>query len=274
MSNAEESKSKEQLPYFDPSLVIDTRLSEIERQQREDKAEQRKHARSQRVTNWLLTVFTGLLFFTSVGSDVLLLRQTSITKESADAAKRVAETSAKELELTQRPWVKVQATISGPLTFDSNGVSVSLLVAISNIGRTPAMGLWVYPKLILGQPKADPVRDRASLCEDAASLSSIIGYTLYPNDKPFEQGWTFSASKTEIAEALKNIPFLVPIALVCVGYHPYFNEKTPYFTGVTYTIEQPRPDNPRLLVLMQPGKNIPAVQLRATEDWIAPIIVK
>ena len=75
MSESEERDRKQQPPYLDSALVIDTRLSEIERQQREEKAEQKKHNRSQRTTNWLLTIFTGLLFVTSVTSDVLILRQ-------------------------------------------------------------------------------------------------------------------------------------------------------------------------------------------------------
>jgi hypothetical protein len=86
VSNSEDQKRNQQPPYLDPSLVIDTRLSEIERQQREDKADSRKHERSQRNTNRLLTLFTGLLFVTSVISDILMLRYVGLTKESAVAA--------------------------------------------------------------------------------------------------------------------------------------------------------------------------------------------
>jgi hypothetical protein len=98
MSNSEEHERKQNPPYIDPALIIDTRLSEIERQQREEKAEQKKHASSQRITNWLLTIFTGLLFFTSVASDVLMLRYVDLTKKSAEAAESAAQTATKTLD--------------------------------------------------------------------------------------------------------------------------------------------------------------------------------
>ena len=94
-----EHHSETKPPYIDEGLVINTRLSEVERQQREDKEADKKHNRSQLITNQLLAVFTGFLFVTSVISDTILFRQTKATKESADAAKSAAETADKTLGL-------------------------------------------------------------------------------------------------------------------------------------------------------------------------------
>jgi hypothetical protein len=94
MNNPEERDRRSQPPYIDPSLIIDTRLREIERQQSEDKADQKKHEASQRKTNWLLTIFTALLFVTSAASDILMLRYVNLTKQSADAATSAANTAS------------------------------------------------------------------------------------------------------------------------------------------------------------------------------------
>jgi hypothetical protein len=77
-------------------------LAKIERQQREDKAEQKRHARSQRRTNWLLTIFTGLLFVTSFVSDVLILRQINVAKLSAEAAKTAAEQAKRSADAAEK----------------------------------------------------------------------------------------------------------------------------------------------------------------------------
>src|SRR5947209_7357941 len=101
MSDQKEQYPDKKPPYFDESLVINTRLSEIERQQNEDKKEQRKYNRSQLRFNKLLTIFTGLLFATSVIPDVLIWRYVNITKESADTAAVAAKTADDSFKLTR-----------------------------------------------------------------------------------------------------------------------------------------------------------------------------
>jgi len=98
MSHQERQKSQSDPPYFDNSLVINTRLSEIERQQHQEAAERKEHERSQRRSNWTMVVFTALLFVTSTVSDVILIRQTNIARESADAAKSAADAATRTLE--------------------------------------------------------------------------------------------------------------------------------------------------------------------------------
>ncbi len=96
MSDSEEKYRNKKPPYIDDDrLLINTRLSEIERQQNEDKKYQREYDRKQLKFNKLLTIFTGLLFVTSVVSDVLIWRYVSLTKQSAEAATSAADTASK-----------------------------------------------------------------------------------------------------------------------------------------------------------------------------------
>jgi hypothetical protein len=167
VSNPEERDRQQKPPYLDPALIVDTRLREIERQQAEEKGQQQEYNRKQLRFNGLLVLFTGLLFLTSIGSDFLLLRQTSISKESANAAKSAADTaqgvlaqnkiestaqairnrealeaSAKQSKaaldasiqsarLDQRAWVGI-SQISGPSFTDAKGAQVYIREGVND----------------------------------------------------------------------------------------------------------------------------------------------
>jgi hypothetical protein len=176
VGDQEQRDRKQNSPYFDDSLLINSRLSEVERQQREDKAEQRKHERSQRQTNWLITIFTGLLFVTSLASDLLMLRYVALTRESADAAKNVADTSAKTLATAYRPRVIVQSPYprdsldTGRLAMGFKVINYGLIAArnirfyefenisplsrIAKLDYRPANPLAGYPKTLI--PSTEP----------------------------------------------------------------------------------------------------------------------
>ncbi len=101
MSSPEEHDRKQPPPYLDPGLIIDTRLREVEKQQSEDRAEQKQHSRAQLSVNKYIAGFTGLLFLTSLVSDLMLQKQISVAKESADAARSAAMTADESLKITK-----------------------------------------------------------------------------------------------------------------------------------------------------------------------------
>jgi len=88
---AEQQQPEQRPPYIDEGLVINTRLNEIERRQLEEKAEEKEYKRRQLRFNRLTLIFTALLFLTSAVSDWLLLRQSIVSRDSADAAKKSAD---------------------------------------------------------------------------------------------------------------------------------------------------------------------------------------
>ena len=102
MSSPEEhDRTQRPPPYLDPGPIIDTRLREVERQQREDRLEQKQHSRDQLKVNKYIAGFTGLLFITSIVSNLMFQRQISIAKESADAARSAATTADESLKITK-----------------------------------------------------------------------------------------------------------------------------------------------------------------------------
>jgi len=84
--SAREDHHMQPAPFTDEGLVINTRLLAIEREQREEKVEQHKYNENQLRFNKWLTVFTGLLFATSIIADCLMIVQLRVAKVSADAA--------------------------------------------------------------------------------------------------------------------------------------------------------------------------------------------
>jgi len=74
-------------------------------------------------------------------------------KESADAAKSAADTAARQLELSARPWVSIKANIAGPLIFNKSAlkqghprapvVSINVAFTLTNVGGSPAQKTWI-----------------------------------------------------------------------------------------------------------------------------------
>jgi hypothetical protein len=172
VSSREADHPDKQQPYFDESLVINTRLNEIERQQREEKREQQEYNRNQLRFNKLLAIFTGLLFLTSLVANILMLRYVNITKEAADAAnisaqevKRSREVAESNLiqsregvakaerqsrdslnasinasRLDQRAWVGVDIFKAEPEIIEV-GKRTRLVLSFKNTGKTPARNI-------------------------------------------------------------------------------------------------------------------------------------
>ena len=92
MSPHEPHQNIPQPPYVgDEGLLINTRLNALEE-------EERQYKRRQLQINNRIALFTLLLVATSAVSDIILIRQTAATKESADAAASTARTAAGQLE--------------------------------------------------------------------------------------------------------------------------------------------------------------------------------
>jgi hypothetical protein len=111
LPNQEQHDPTKPPPYFDESLVINSRLNEIERHQREEKEEEREYKGRQLRFDRLMVVFTFLLFVTSAVSDVVYIRQASIAKDSSDAAKSAADTARKTLEAMNTGGAETKAQV-------------------------------------------------------------------------------------------------------------------------------------------------------------------
>jgi hypothetical protein len=126
-------------PFGDESLIINSRLREIERQQSEDKAAQKKHEASQRTTNWLMTVFTGLLFIANIVSDFVLIKQTNIARENANTAAESVKLTKDLLKGSQAAYFSGTGVMRGYVANDPRPVVAEM--DLINKGISIAKGI-------------------------------------------------------------------------------------------------------------------------------------
>jgi hypothetical protein len=221
VSNQEAGNPERETPPTEAIVVINARLDAMERQQRQDEEEERRHNLSQLRVNKTIAIFTGLLFVTSVVSDIFLLRQSSIGRDSADAAKSAAKTASESLLLQNRPWVKIRHRISSPLTFAIDAARMKLRDTLENVGPTVAVNVLTWEDMIpvdRDQSYATAFRRQREWCDANRHPNPVglSGYTLFPHD-PFEQESNVGSTKETIDRAIRESETVGKIRFVIVG---------------------------------------------------------
>jgi hypothetical protein len=96
-----------------------------------------------RPTDWLLVLFNGLLVLSTIALFVSGERNVEVARKSSLAAQRSADLAEKALVAANRPWIKVDVMVGGPIVYDVNGANFSIKFILKNIGRSPASNVWV-----------------------------------------------------------------------------------------------------------------------------------
>jgi len=168
-------------------------------------------------------------------------KQAGAAIAAAKAAESAANTAREEMELSQRPWLVVKATIASPLTYDKEGGHIMLHYAIVNVGHNPAIGVNIWPEFYVANgKKADPIIERRRLCKELEARQS--GETIYPG-QPFEINEQFSMSRADIDESTRAFGYAILLTSVvdCVNYHSNFSNQ-PYSVGDSYDLRAAAPD--------------------------------
>lgn len=135
---------------------------------------------------------------------------------SSEATRRVAETSIQQLEVTDRPWVRVAVSPTGPVEFltldrfnmvvppvttqdEGNrfGVGIRVEITLTNGGRSVANAVRVFSRVAFLSPRAmigsDPLDEPALSACRAAETKSAGTTELFPGetesvyDSPFAE---------------------------------------------------------------------------------------
>lgn len=140
MAGHEEYSSDKRAQYGDESLVINTRLDDLEREQKEEKRRDEDYKRKQLEFNHRTVFLTGVLVLATIAYDCVTGYIAYQAKLSADAAKSAANTAALSLNITQRAYVFPEAA-----TWVADGKAVN--VFIRNSGVSPATNATVQAQL-------------------------------------------------------------------------------------------------------------------------------
>ena len=212
-------------------------------------------------TLWL-TLFTGMLAAFTVWMALStkdlrdfaeeqardMKQSISVARDSAFAAQRSTELAEKSLVAANRPWVKVDIQIAGPIVYNVNGANITLRYILKNIGHSPAVNVGVNPRLIapiFSSDKPGNFDPRAELHKDIEALKArpvlSFGYSLFP-DEVIAQEVTVTMSNEEVKRATEIIGAIYPTIIGTVDYRMGFDDKV-HQTG--FIVEVRRNDAPR-----------------------------
>jgi len=164
-----------------------------------------------------------------------LVTATNRLANSSDIQSRI---NAKELELSERPWVFFDASITSPLTFDSSGARVGVRIVSRNTGHSPAAGISWQVKIIPFIPAPNAVGERERICKETEMQQAVnerTSYMLFPGGD-IQQDWVLKMDRGDIERTTKvNVGFITPTVIACVVYHPTF-KKAVYRTARIYNV--------------------------------------
>ncbi len=161
--------------------------------------------------------------------------QAKATQMSANAAQEQSSTSARELELSQRPWVAAKFTPVDKVLVDEEGMHLTVEMNAKDIGQSPAVRV-AYGFALMSFPR-DFYAARKELCK-----SQELGSKLKANGKFLETWFPGDANTVRVTITLPRKDFFAPekdrppqfvtapTVIACVAYRPSFKD-VEYHTG-------------------------------------------
>lgn len=203
----------------------------------------------------------GITFFYTLYA----AKQAKSSETAAIAAKSAAETAAGELELSERPWVYAELSLSSPLTFDATGVHVIYTVKLRNVGRSPAVHAQPMIVLVALQNELEIVEWQKRMgCRRTVPITDSEadqpGPTIFPDTdvppEPFEGILNPGEIEKGLLKHARPGSRVVNLYLVgCIAYQSSFNAKKLYETGISFGVGEP-------LLATDAGVSIPRSRLR------------
>jgi hypothetical protein len=203
---------------------------------------------------------------------ILNLFQSRATQQAANAARSTADETARQLELSQRPWISIDTSIASPLTFTPGGTAqVTLKFAVRNSGSTPAKGLSVQPEMYIpSRDNQDPVMERSKLCEQNRTRAAGADGILFPKSE-FTKFVTFYGDAKEIVKESNRTGSFSPAVIVCANYRSTFDDRPRYTTGIIYYLRRIDKSQPGIYSRMKNGVEVPQEALALIYDPIGAI---
>jgi hypothetical protein len=110
-------------------------------------------------------------------------RGTRAATAAAEAAVEANRLNREAFIAEQRPWLKIEAGIGGPLHWNMNGGNLSFVFDIENIGSSPALTTNVNIKLIIEPEDLKLEEKQRAFAEEVRTRGPFTGYTVFPGDK-------------------------------------------------------------------------------------------
>jgi hypothetical protein len=181
----DEKPANKQSPPIDDSLIINTRLIALEREQAEEKKRDAAYKTRQLLFNGLTVLFTFCLVVTNVIYDAFTLDIARQAKTSADAAKSAAETAQNSLKAYDQSFRQEQRAYLWASSFNMSNPPICAIpgrprvcadVHIVNSGKTPANGVHIHRYAAFG-PNALRTIAAMKVPEYTSPSGDVLGTT-------------------------------------------------------------------------------------------------
>lgn len=224
-------------------------------------------------TYWLVLITASVSFMIFIA----MLVQIEITKlqwkamqEGLDETRKMAgemseqrKIALRQLETTDRPWLKVQIQFTSPLAFTEEGASVSVRFTIINVGHSVAVNATLEPRIHIqawgdGVIWANVLKAHDELC---ANVHGILPTVLFPNDPPFIQDYIFSIPQSELEKGrVAGSDLIHPYVMGCVDYQ-FSGHEAHHQTRFLYEIHRLDASQPNGSLIILIGQDVPPTKL-------------
>jgi len=164
-------------------------------------------------------------------------------KEAADAAKNAAETAARQLDMSERPWINPDIGIADNVDVEQTGITVKIGVRLKNTGHSPATALRFQAETIavpVGPTgDAETIKERDRVCgvaqKEISEGNDSKGETIFPDSEGITRYVTMVLAKDEMDASIEKWKSVTPMIVTCVAYLPTF-ERTIHTTAKVFLV--------------------------------------
>ena len=167
----------------------------------------------------------------------LLSRQADLMEGQIKEMQEAGKQAARQLGLTERPWVSPTIELVGPLSIYGREASTTVRIGLNNYGKSPAMGIDIRAVLNLRQlGKAQPADEPRRTCEQMAPLPASVpfGIVVFPDAvPPYFQNFLIRGT---IDDSITDVLDYTPEIIICVAYRSTMDEAAQHYTGSIYSL--------------------------------------
>jgi type II secretory pathway pseudopilin PulG len=185
----------------------------------------------------------------SAQASVAVTKQLEIAQLQTSAAQESVEVLRDQLAVTDRAWIKVEATPVAPLSFDKNGRgNLSVAFVMKNVGHSVASNVYLRERVDAIGVTDDPniaIRKQREFCggkssTDKNAAKSELSFAIFPNDSANEPRTMVLDTKNVKDETPKGVHLtlgkpVLPFVVGCVNYE-YGGSPKAHQTGFIFGV--------------------------------------
>lgn len=245
-----ESTQRETEPQ--PPVVVQAAL-ELPIEAREYYRSKGRPTQREKVWRWIRNTLEIAAVLVAIFLALLTYRTLQQVKRQADAANTQVGIMQRQLEATDRPWIKIAgAKPIDDLTFSLMRsskplVGAQIAIVVTNIGKTVALNVTIHARMTLTEDSDSLNREQSDVCNGVVKTLHAPVLTVFPNDEEslFVYGADGIPTKIDNSRALGlEVPFLKPPNsklispkfIGCVTY-TYHSSSVAHHSGFRFSLE-------------------------------------